>query len=386
MKIAMYMHAGSGNHGCEALVRTISSLMPKHCEVKVFSKRPDEDFKYIKDVSSVACGQPLSKKTFAGFFAALRCKLFKQQLSYVSASYKSLLKYADKDTIALSIGGDNYCYDGMPEVLALLNKKLKKKGAKTVLFGCSIEPELLKDSKILEDLKTYDLITARESITYGALIGSGLKNVILIPDSAFLLPTTKMNLPNGFIENETVGMNISPLVLTYETGEPILLNAYCKLIEYIINNTSMQIAFIPHVIWGKNDDNIPIKKLYERYESTGRVIRINDCNATELKGYISKCRFFVGARTHATIAAYSSFVPTLVVGYSVKSRGISKDLFGTEENYVRSVQDIKNEDGLVESFKWITEREVEIKNHLKDLMPKYVNKLEDVEKIILDLK
>ena len=47
---------------------------------------------------------------------------------------------------------------------------------------------------------------------------------------------------------------------------------------------------------------------------------------------------FIGARTHATIAAYSSCVPTLVVGYSIKARGIAKDLFGTDEGYVLPVQ------------------------------------------------
>ena len=66
----------------------------------------------------------------------------------------------------------------------------------------------------------------------------------------------------------------------------------------------------------------------------------------ELKGYIARCRFFVGARTHATIAAYSSCVPTLVLGYSVKSRGIARDLFGNEENYVLPVQSLQEPDEL----------------------------------------
>ena len=52
---------------------------------------------------------------------------------------------------------------------------------------------------------------------------------------------------------------------------------------------------------------------------TGRVLLVGDHNCMELKGFIGRCRFFVGARTHATIAAYSSCVPTLAAGYSVKS-------------------------------------------------------------------
>ena len=379
-KIALYMHGGSGNHGCEALVRTITTLLGDFGNVKVFSKRAEEDEKYIGDIDVVPCGITPSKRTFAGFVSALKAKLLKNRLAYVNPAYKSLLKYADKNTLAVSIGGDNYCYDGMPEVLALLNKKLKKKGAKTILLGCSIESELLKDKKVVEDMKTYDLITARESITYNALISAGIKdNVILAPDSAFLLPTVKKDLPVGFIENNTLGLNISPLVLSCEEGEPVLFNAYCRLIEYVIENTSMQIALIPHVVWQVNNDNLPIKELFDRYKETGRVIKIDDCNATELKGYIARCRFFVGARTHATIAAYSSCVPTLVVGYSVKSRGIAKDLFGTEENYVKSIKDIKDENALVEAFKWILSNEESVKNKLQQVIPSYRERTEEIK-------
>lgn len=375
MKVALYMHGGSGNHGCEALVRTVSALSPKDSEIKVFSKRPKEDKKYIDIINVVPCGHPLSKKTLEGFLSALRIKFLNQKLAYVKPAYKSLLDYADSNTLALSIGGDNYCYDGLPEVMALLNKELKKKGAKTALIGCSLEPDLLQNSDVIDDMNTYNLITARESITYEALKNGGVKTrVVLIPDSAFTLPTVKKTLPQGFEEGNTVGINLSPLVLACEEGEPVLFNAYCRLIEDIIQNTQMQIALIPHVVWASNNDNTPLQMLFEKYKETGRVALIEDCNATELKGYIARCRFFVGARTHATIAAYSSCVPTLVVGYSVKSRGIARDLFGTEENYVCSVQDIQDENALVQAFQWITNREDEIKGHLKEIMPQYVEK------------
>lgn len=80
------------------------------------------------------------------------------------------------------------------------------------------------------------------------------------------------------------------------------------------------------------------------------MLEIADATCEELKGFISRCRLFVGARTHATIAAYSTCVPTLVAGYSVKARGIAKDLFGSEENYVLPVQSLKNKDDLVKGF------------------------------------
>jgi polysaccharide pyruvyl transferase WcaK-like protein len=106
----------------------------------------------------------------------------------------------------------------------------------------------------------------------------------------------------------------------------------------------------------------------------------------ELKGFISRCRFFVGARTHATIAAYSTCVPTLVVGYSVKARGIAKDIFGSEENMVIPVQSLEHEDDLVNAFKYIQENEESIRKHLQDFMPSYIEKAwqagEEVKKLI----
>ena len=83
---------------------------------------------------------------------------------------------------------------------------------------------------------------------------------------------------------------------------------------------------------------------------------------------------FIGARTHATIAAYSTCVPTLVVGYSVKAKGIAKDLFGTYENYVIPVQTLENKEDLINAFKWLNNNKEEIKKHLTDVMPEYIKR------------
>lgn len=112
---------------------------------------------------------------------------------------------------------------------------------------------------------------------------------------------------------------------------------------------------------------------------------IDDCNCLELKGYISRCRLFIGARTHATIAAYSTCVPTLVVGYSVKAKGIAKDIFGTYENYVIPVQSLENSDDLINSFTWIYENEDKIKNHLTTFMPTYKKRGLEAKKEIEEL-
>ena len=113
---------------------------------------------------------------------------------------------------------------------------------------------------------------------------------------------------------------------------------------------------------------------------------VEDHNAPELKYIISKCRLFVGARTHATIAAYSSAVPTLVVGYSVKARGIARDLFGTEENYVLPVQDLDKPKQLTEAFKWLEENEDSIRTHLEEFLPEYLKSAQKAVDAIKELE
>lgn len=136
------------------------------------------------------------------------------------------------------------------------------------------------------------------------------------------------------------------------------------------------------MIWSGNDDRSILNKLYDEFKKSERIVVIQDCNCMQLKGYIAKCRFFVGARTHATIAAYSTEVPTLVVGYSIKSRGIAKDIFGREENYVIPIEQIKEENKLTQAFIWLQENENHIREHLKKRMPQYIKDAENVKEKI----
>ena len=178
-------------------------------------------------------------------------------------------------------------------------------------------------------------------------------------------------MPDGFWKGNTVGVNVSPLIQKSESVPGITMKCYEELIEWIIEHTDMQIALIPHVVWKNNDDRKPLSELYEKYKSTERLVQISDCSCEELKGYISQCRFFVGARTHATIAAYSTCVPTLVVGYSIKAAGIAQDLFGSQEHYVLPVQSLKDPQDLVCEFQWLMEQENSIREHLQKKIPDY---------------
>ena len=372
----LYAHDGSGNHGCEALVRSTCAILGANKEnVVLMSTRPDEDQKYglskVCTILDKTEKRPLDR-TKPAFFKAYYNLKFKHNYTPIEFYESRVADFVKKGDIALSIGGDTYCY-GRVMPLIRAHEMYKYGGLKTVYWGCSIEPELLEKPDIAQDIKNFDLITARETTSYEALKKVN-PNTVLVCDSAFLLPTKEVDFPKN-ITSDVVGINASPLIEEYEDGKGVVRENYEKLIEYIIYNTDMCVALIPHVVWEAVDDRKLLNHFYEKYKYTQRVFLIDDCTCEEIKGYISKCRFFIGARTHATIAAYSSNVPTLVVGYSVKARGIAKDLFGTWENYVLSAQNIKETNELTDAFIWLQKNENDIKNHLSDILPEYKSRI-----------
>lgn len=369
--IVLYGHSGSKNHGCEAIVRGTAKILGENANICLLSHEKDEDLKYnIDDIVEVKSGKEgINKKSIDFFKAYIDLKVKHDTSKMDVLQFKVGLNYINENSIAVSIGGDTYCYSDVYNQVEL-HKMYGKKAYKTVLWGCSVEPKLLEDKKIANDLADYSLIITRESISYEALKKVN-PNTFLYPDPAFQLDKEDAELPKGFEINNTVGINLSPLIIEKESKEGITLENYVNLIEYIIKNTDMNIALIPHVVWDHNDDREPLEKLYNKFKDTNRVVIIDDNNCMVLKGYISKCRFFIGARTHATIAAYSTCVPTLVVGYSVKARGIAKDIFGTYENYVLPVQNLKDKNDLLNSFKWIYDNEINIKNRLEEFIPNY---------------
>ncbi len=366
----IYNHGGSENHGCEALVRTVSGLLQN--VTAIYSETPDQDKQYgVDELAAVwpAC-RGYSKASVDFLKAYLNLKIKGDYFAMDILPYKAAIQKMPSDAVEVSIGGDIYCYEDYPKFIRL--HRMIAQNHKSVLAGCSLEKELFADPAFVEDMKMYDLITARESLTYQFLLDAGIRNVKLIPDSAFTLPKEMVQFPDGFDTKNVVGINISPLVLRKETQSGIVLENFIRLVRYILDETEYTIALIPHVVWTGNDDREALEQLAKAIGKNSRVTVIEDGNCMQLKGFISRCRFFIGARTHATIAAYSTGVPTLVLGYSVKSRGIARDLFGTDENYVVPVQTLTRPNQIQQAFCWLEEHEEEIRARLEQRMPDYI--------------
>lgn len=388
MNIILYYHTGSLNHGCEAIIRATNTILKKYVSQIIlysFNAKEDNNYKFDSNLSIKQTIHFVSHEKNKYIRKKIQKNFYKKFMPDFLLRYKRNKKYKEifkdiinlQENIFMSIGGDNYCYEEL-DALSFINKALNEKNKKTILFGCSIEPQDIENNRILkEDLNRYSLITARESLTYNALIKNGInKNTHLFPDPAFLLdkemPT---DLPNNFISGNTIGLNLSPMVQRLEKGNNIAYKNFFELIKYIISNTDMNIALIPHVVWENNNDLDPLTELYKQFKNTNRVSLIDKpYNACQLKGIISQCRFMIAARTHASIAAYSTQVPTLVIGYSVKAKGIAKDIFGDYKDYVLPVQELKDKTEVLEAFKKLMQNEDKIREHYKNFMPAYIER------------
>lgn len=373
MNIMMFLHNGSLNRGCEAIVRSGINIIKQeisNSKVNVISFRPDTD-RNIPNIDKIYDGSMINieRYTLEWLISSIKIKLFNDETYALRKINKNIIKHIDENDICLSIGGDAYCYgeqDGWYEI----NRIIKKKNKKLVLWGCSIGKEDLSSKKI-QDLKNFDLILARESLTYNILKEEGLTNVKLCADGAFTMDKEELALPEGWQKNNTIGLNFSPLV--YKRN-PKSGQAIEDLIKYILKTTNMTICLTPHVTEEGNNDYNTLLGYYNKFKDTNRVIILpDDLNAIQYKGYIGRMRLFIGARTHATIAAYSNYVPTMVLGYSVKSKGIAKDIFG-EEKLVLGIDELSDSENLISKFEELRKEESQIREKLKISIPRIKEK------------
>lgn len=338
----IYGHGGSYNHGGEAITRCTIEFLRKitpDCFITLSTHFPEQDVEFGIDADEM-----ISRNT--------RGKTNEE-------IYKDTLDRITAETTAIQVGGDNYCYSNWQRY-AQIHKKAKRCGGKSVLWGCSIEPERL-DDEMCESLLEHDLILARESITYQSLKGKGLNNVLQVSDIAFSMESESVEVP----AEDYVVINVSPLVCRIN---PKVIEAAKKLIRFIVDETSLNVVLVPHVVMPMDND-YEVLQILGKMESKRVTLVSNRYSAKQYKYIISHAHFCVAARTHVTIAAYSSGVPTLAIGYSTKAKGIALDLNMSE--YVIDISDAMLERKIIEGFKKMMLYEHGIKKEIQAKMKEY---------------
>lgn len=385
-KLYFPLHIDSGNRGCEAIcLGTIQILeLDSHSYIGLCrninnDKRILKKAELIRGFNINECNL-WQKLLYKICRKSLPSKLFLKYYYWIV--YNKFLKNTG-DTSFIT-GGDMLCY-GNNEV-NYITDYLYSHGKKVVLWGCSVGKENLTPEKEVA-LKQFSCITTRESLTYELLKNElHLPNVHLFPDPAFVLLPEECELPKYF-SKDVIGINLSNFVGAEIGEETIFGKNILSLFDYILNNTQFDIVLMPHVFWKGQDDRISCNYFYDRFKDNHRVHVLNteNMNYCQIRYAISKCKYFLGARTHAMISAYSTCVPSIALGYSIKSKGIAKDL-NLPDYTVLDYRNLIRDDEIVERFKQLQDNETDIRKILKEEMPSYIKKAYDAKKCIDDLK
>ena len=148
----LYHHGGSGNHGCEAIVRSFAKILGK--QPQLISFRPEDDYKYGINmvVSSINKVREIRKSGFLRVILYISRHIFHNKKPDYKYEFLDVVK--SKGKVLISIGGDLYCGKDT-ESLTYINKLIHRKNI-SILLGCSIEPDKFKNPEIINDMKRYD--------------------------------------------------------------------------------------------------------------------------------------------------------------------------------------------------------------------------------------
>lgn len=256
-----------------------------------------------------------------------------------------------------------------------------KEASRHFCGGCSIGEENLTPEKI-STLRHFTKIYVRESLTAKVLMDLKLSNVFTFPDPAFILQPEKCELPAAFF-SDVIGLNLSNFILGDFSLNTPFGSEVISLINSILKDTNLNILLIPHVFWVNQDDRIIATLVAEYFNFNPRIFILDSdsLNYCQIRYVISKCRYFIGARTHAVISAYSTYVPTIALGYSIKSKGIAEDI-GLPENLIVDSKNYKRK-CLINSFEYLVKNENQIRQHLVNIIPDYIKQVEDVKRFII---
>lgn len=219
-------------------------------------------------------------------------------------------------------------------ILLAIAKLLGKKAAKLTQ---DMGPFQRYSNKISTQFffKKYDLIIARGIVTKELLNEIGISNnVIVKPDTAFLMESApEEELKSIFVKYKLSNNKFILIAPSRQidkrsekhstTGISKYLSETVNLLNKITDNYSeFDIVLLPNERLRNNkgtDDLTVCEQLYSLCKDKDKIKIIKeDFNAYILKGIISNSYICISSRYHTTVAAISTAIPVLVVGWGYK--------------------------------------------------------------------
>ena len=209
-------------------------------------------------------------------------------------------------------------------------------------------------AKAIRSISKSAFVMARDKQSYDYVrkIAPQQENVREYIDIAFFLPFQRKEFVAGKIH---VGLNISALLWNggYTGNNQFGLKCdyqktVCQIIDYFLSKPDVMLHLTPHVVGSERhveNDYAVSFDLCEKYHNDRLVLAPLFLSPVDAKSYISGLDFFMGARMHATIAAFSSGVPVVPMAYSRKFNGLFHDTL--QYNYVVDMKKMTDTETLV---------------------------------------
>jgi polysaccharide pyruvyl transferase WcaK-like protein len=255
-------------------------------------------------------------------------------------------------------------------------------GVPAVLWAASVGPFSAKlgvERVMAVHLRRYAAITVRETVSLDYLRSIGVDHAELVADPAFHLGPESFDTA-GLVRpgRRLLGVNVSPLIRKFRqdaASAAAMDQEVIAFLHQVLQETNLDIVLIPHVGpldgGSNNSDWHYMEPMLAGFGGLDDRIRLAPArlNAGQLKHLIGACTYFMGARTHATIAALSQGVPTISIAYSTKAKGINKDLFG-DLRYVLNTPEV-NQTSLSAGLALLVRDEANVRALLADRVPEW---------------
>lgn len=209
------------------------------------------------------------------------------------------------------------CAFRMAAVAKIFRKRVIKN---TCSFG-PMKSKLNQKSAAFACKHLFDVISAREVESRDALIYDAKvkKEILLSPDIANMMTFSN----NKLFDEKKIGISTSHQIIRQWEGEVGYIECIVNLCRHISQTYGVPIILIPNEVQPLPDMNdITVsRKIQEMLGKEDIHVDIVDSahmSSKELKDVIASCEVIVASRYHSCVAALSSGVPTLVVGWHYK--------------------------------------------------------------------
>lgn len=189
----------------------------------------------------------------------------------------------------------------------------------------------------VRSIRQASFVMARDkaSLRYLREIAPDQKNVGEYVDVAFFLPYMKTPFCKDFVH---VGLNVSALLWHggYTRDNQFGLTADYKktvqrIIDFFLAQKDVRLHLIAHVVDTERtveNDYAVAFDIWREQQSDRLTLAPLFLSPVDAKNYIAGMDFFMGARMHSTIAAFSAGVPVVPMAYSRKFTGLFVDSLG----------------------------------------------------------